>query len=316
MCEKRGSAWGWCERFVTGRGATARSGLQVQLGSLTAFRQSCVPVHQNPTDFVWPQLFCSYQLCSLIRRKTKKISFGQNYSATSVWKANRVCKHCLLVMKQLLLNKYQTQNQTKNPTISVSFLHRCSVGKKLVNLDGKECSLKVAHFFSWRILSHYCCLAGNSFEDYVHMIYASFIQTAFSYQVLLFPGNEVYLAAFLQQTTILHRQYLTSLRKNAFGFLPSGYECPVFLHLPFSWQGGVLLKLLKLLLHLRADSPSQPAPRLLGRQRPMFRAWEAEGRLRINFLDPPVFAKESSPFLSQPSPLSVLMSRMEKLHTA
>lgn len=33
--------------------------------------------------------------------------------------------------------------------------------------------------------------------------------------------------------------------------------------------GGELLKLLQLLLHHGAVSPSQPAPRVLGRQRPM-----------------------------------------------
>lgn len=37
---------------------------------------------RSPTNFVWPQWFCSYQLCSLIKKK--KISFGWNYNATSV----------------------------------------------------------------------------------------------------------------------------------------------------------------------------------------------------------------------------------------
>lgn len=59
--------------------------------------------------------------------------------------------------------------------------------------------------------SRYCRLAGNSFEDYIHMIYTRFIQTTFSNQVFLFPGNEVYLAAFLQHVTILHREYLTGI---------------------------------------------------------------------------------------------------------
>jgi len=62
-----------------------------------------------------------------------------------------------------------------------------------------------------RSFSHYCCLAGNSFEDYVHMMYARFIQTTFSNQVFLFPGNQVYLTAFFQNVSILHREYLTGI---------------------------------------------------------------------------------------------------------
>lgn len=59
--------------------------------------------------------------------------------------------------------------------------------------------------------SHYCCLAGNGFEDCIHIIYTRFMQTRFSNQIFLFPGNEVRLAAFLHRVAILHREYLTGI---------------------------------------------------------------------------------------------------------
>lgn len=43
------------------------------------------------------------------------------------------------------------------------------------------------------------------------MISAGFIQTTFSNQVFLFPGNEVHLAAFLHRVTILHRECLNGV---------------------------------------------------------------------------------------------------------
>lgn len=50
------------------------------------------------------------------------------------------------------------------------------------------------------------------------------------------------------------------------------WVCPLLpLHIFFFFLtggGGELLKLLQLLLHHGAVSPSQPAPRVLGRQRP------------------------------------------------
>lgn len=63
--------------------------------------------------------------------------------------------------------------------------------------------------------------------------------------------------------------------RNAFGFLPCRYECgsvpfspSIFFFFFLGGGGGELLKLLQLLLHHGAVSPSQPAPRVLGRQRP------------------------------------------------
>lgn len=105
---------------------------------------------RTPTDFVWPQWFCSYQLCSLIKKKKIKSHLDgitmQHLSEKQTALAN------VMVMKQLLLNRNQTQNKTKkNPQL----LWFCSLGigyfgegKKRVNLDGKECSSKVTHFFS------------------------------------------------------------------------------------------------------------------------------------------------------------------------
>lgn len=76
---------------------------------------------------------------------------------------------------------------------------------------GKGMQLESNILLQLKSFSRYCCLAGNSFEDYVHMIYTRFIQTTFSNQVFLFPGNEVYLAALLQHVAILHREYLAGI---------------------------------------------------------------------------------------------------------
>lgn len=92
-------------------------------------------------------------------------------------------------------------------------LHKYTVfwGREGAKSRGKGMQLESNTLLQLKSFSHYCCLAGNSFEDYVHMIYTRFIQTAFSNQIFLLPGNEVYLAAFLQQVAILHREYLTGI---------------------------------------------------------------------------------------------------------
>lgn len=121
----------------------------------------------------------------------------------------------ITVMKQLLLNRNQTQNKTKKkPTTSVALLPRYGVfwGREEEGKPRwKGMQLESNPLLSPKNFSHYCCLAGNSFEDYVHMIYASFIHTTFSNQVFLFPGNEVHLAAFLHHVTILHREYFSGV---------------------------------------------------------------------------------------------------------
>lgn len=85
-------------------------------------------------------------------KKTKTNSFGQNYNATSVWKANSVCEYYgyeMVALKQKANTEWKKTNQ---------LLQFCSLSivyfgeeEKGVNPEGKECSLKVTYFFSWRV---------------------------------------------------------------------------------------------------------------------------------------------------------------------
>lgn len=149
MHDERTSARGLFQRRRQ-RAAAAEAVLEVQPGSLAALRQARKPVHQKSHRFLLAPVVLLLSALFPNQKKKKKSHLDgitmQHLSEKQTALVN------VMVMKQLLLNRNQTQNKTKkNPQL----LWFCSLGigyfgegKKRVNLDGKECSSNVARFFS------------------------------------------------------------------------------------------------------------------------------------------------------------------------
>lgn len=93
------------------------------------------------------------------RERERRFFFGQIYDATSVfdWQAlseSQTVFVYVMVMKQMLLT---------NTGLIVLF-QGCNVfwgREKRLHLDGKECSLKITHYFSWRFFFLTVALLGK-----------------------------------------------------------------------------------------------------------------------------------------------------------